>query len=150
MGHAPCMHRTPSDQFGAVSGSPPFSKRLFLYPEHEGSRFLGNVVKFPTHYAVTSQKTAIFMETQRTTMLMRDAANISQMLALTRRRISKDYHPITYHRENFRSHYIHRTKKLKPLSNTMSSGDKFENVMGGACSAYGGVHRRIQCFGGET
>jgi hypothetical protein len=145
------MHTTPSDQCGAVSGSPPFSRRLYLYPEHEGSRFLGNVGKFPTHYAVTSQKTAIFMEVQRTTMLMREAASTSQMLVPTRRRISQDYHPITHHRENFRSHYIYRTKKLKPLSNTMSSRDKFEkNVMGGACSAYGGEQRRIQGFGGET
>jgi len=30
-------------------------------------------------------------------------------------------------------------------------GDKIENnEMGGACSAYGGEERRIQCFGGET
>jgi len=30
------------------------------------------------------------------------------------------------------------------------SGDKIENEMGGARSAYGGEERRIQGFGGET
>jgi hypothetical protein len=31
------------------------------------------------------------------------------------------------------------------------SGSRIEkNEMGGACSAYGGVERRIQVFGGET
>ena len=91
------------------------------------------------------------MEVQRTTMLMREAASTSEMLVPTRRRISQGYHPITHHRENFRSPHIYRTKKVNPLSNTMSSGDKIEmNEMGGACSAYGGKQRRIQGFGGET
>jgi len=31
-----------------------------------------------------------------------------------------------------------------------SSGDKIENEMGDACSAYGGEQRRIQGFSGET
>jgi len=35
-------------------------------PEPEGSRIPGNARKFATHYPVTSQKTAIFMEVQRT------------------------------------------------------------------------------------
>jgi hypothetical protein len=30
-----------------------------------------------------------------------------------------------------------------------NSGDKIENEMGGACSAYGGEERRIQGFGEE-
>jgi len=91
------------------------------------------------------------MEVQRTTMLMREAASTSEMLVPTRRRISQDYYAITHHRENLRSHYVYRTKKLKPLSNTISSGDKIEkNEMGGACSACGGQQRPIQGFGGET
>ena len=66
---------------------PPFSRRIFLYPEHEGNRFLRNDRKFPTHYTVTSQKTAIFMEVQRTIMLKREAASTSETLIPTRRRI---------------------------------------------------------------
>ena len=31
-----------------------------------------------------------------------------------------------------------------------AAGDKIENEMGGACSAYGGGERRVQGFGGET
>jgi hypothetical protein len=159
MGHAPCVHRTPSDKSCAISvveiyrrfeRRPPFLWRLFLYPEHEGSRFLRNVGILPTRYAVTSQKTAIFMEVQRTTMSMREAASTTKILVPTRRRISQDYHPITHHSENVRSHYVYRTKKLKPLSNTISSGDKIENMMGGACSKYGEEQRRIQGFGGEA
>ena len=35
-------------------------------------------------------------------------------------------------------------------SHKYRSGGKIENVMGKACSAYGGEERRIQGFGGET
>jgi len=78
-----CVRRSPLDECGAVSvvaiyrrfgRRPPFSWRLFLYPEHEGSSFLGNVCKLPTHYAVISRKMAILMEVWRTSMLMREAA----------------------------------------------------------------------------
>ena len=38
-----------------------------------------------------------------------------------------------------------------PLLTQYCSGDKIEkNEMGGACSAYGGLERRIQGSGGET
>ena len=42
----------------------------------------------------------MFMEVQRTSVLMREAASTSELLVPIRCRTSQEYHPITHHLKN--------------------------------------------------